>query len=401
MAKSKKSKEKTSICLVMIVKDESKVIKRCIDSVKDYIDYWVICDTGSTDGTQDVIKNLMKEYKIDGELHEREWKDYGTNRTESLELSNGKCDYRLIIDADDFLEVQEGANPFNNLTEDSYKILIKLGSISYYRTQFVKSDQDWKYVGVLHEYLEGPKDSSEGFIENSLMIASVSGDKREGSNGKNKYYTDALTFEKELAKSEDELNNDLRSRYQFYLGQSYRDAEMYDRSIEAYQKRADMGGWAEEVYVSLYMIAKIKNAMNKPDDEIVNAYLKAWEYRPIRLEAAYHLIRYLVTQKRYFLGLTIAGMCMRMHPCNDILFVEGDIWTWKMSDEYSVLAYYTGNIKDAYYSCRAIVENPIFNEIEPSEKDRILKNYEIFENVFMESEAKKSEKEIAAEQPVQ
>jgi glycosyltransferase involved in cell wall biosynthesis len=400
MARTKSAKKKPSICLVMIVKDESKVIKRCIDSVKDHIDYWVICDTGSTDGTQQIIKDLMGEYKIEGELHEREWKDYGTNRTESLELSKGKCDYRLIIDADDFLEVNEGAKPFENLVEDSYKILIKLGSISYFRTQFIKSDQDWKYIGVLHEYLEGPKEEqlTEGFIEGSLMIASVSGDKREGSNGKNKYHNDALTFEKELAKSGDELNNDLRSRYQFYLGQSYRDAEMFDRSIEAYQKRADMGGWVEEVYISLYMIAKIKNAMNKPEEEIVNAYLKAWEYRPVRLEAAYNLIRYLVSKKRYFLGLTIAGMCMRMHPCEDILFVESDIWSWKMSDEYSVLAYYTGNIKEAYYSCRGIVEAPVFNQITGEEKERILKNYEIFENVFTDMEEKRMSKEAAPEE---
>lgn len=33
-----------TVSLVMIVKNESKIITRCLDSVKDYIDYWVICD---------------------------------------------------------------------------------------------------------------------------------------------------------------------------------------------------------------------------------------------------------------------------------------------------------------------------------------------------------------------
>ena len=74
-----------SICLVMIVKNESKVIRRCIDSVRNYINYWVIVDTGSTDGTQDLIKEIMDEYGIKGELHERPWVDFGYNRTESLE----------------------------------------------------------------------------------------------------------------------------------------------------------------------------------------------------------------------------------------------------------------------------------------------------------------------------
>ena len=66
---SNKNTKRPSLCLVMIVKNESKVIKRCIDSVKDYIDNWVIVDTGSTDGTQKLIIDIMDEYGIKGELH--------------------------------------------------------------------------------------------------------------------------------------------------------------------------------------------------------------------------------------------------------------------------------------------------------------------------------------------
>src|SRR5580704_1601575 len=57
-----------TICLNMIVKNESRVIQRCLDSVKHIIDYWVIVDTGSTDGTQNVIKDFMKD--IPGDLYE-------------------------------------------------------------------------------------------------------------------------------------------------------------------------------------------------------------------------------------------------------------------------------------------------------------------------------------------
>ena len=119
---AKKKSNKASICLVMIVKNESAVIKRCIDSVKDYIDYWVICDTGSTDGTQQIIEDTMKEYGISGELHNTEWKDYGRNRTESMQLSFGKSDYRLVIDADDYLEVEDPSKIFTDLTQDAYKV---------------------------------------------------------------------------------------------------------------------------------------------------------------------------------------------------------------------------------------------------------------------------------------
>jgi glycosyltransferase involved in cell wall biosynthesis len=368
----------------MIVKNESEVIRRCIESVKDYIDYWVICDTGSTDDTKKIIQETMDEFGIKGELHDSEWVDYGTNRTESLNLSKGKGDYRLIIDADDYMDVGDPDKLFTDLTEDSYKVRIKLGEITYFRTQIVRSNQDWKYVGVLHEYLEGPRgvELTEGYIEEAQMIASVSGDTRD-IKGQSKYYNDALIFERELVTKPD-LDEGLKARYQFYLAQSYRDAQMYDRSIKEYEKRVELGGWPEEVYISLYMIAKMKMALNQSDEAVNDAFMKAWEFRPVRLEAPYVLIRYLVSKKRYFYAFTIASMCLRMRPCDDILFVENDIWKWKMTDEYSVLAYYTGNIKEAYVACKSILELPEYDDLNPSEKERIGKNFETFEKIYNE-----------------
>ena len=57
------------ICLNMIVKNESKIIERCIKSVYHLIDTWCIVDTGSTDGTQEIIKNLLMRHFLEGQLH--------------------------------------------------------------------------------------------------------------------------------------------------------------------------------------------------------------------------------------------------------------------------------------------------------------------------------------------
>ena len=365
-----------SICLVMIVKNESKVIKRCIDSVKDFISYWVIVDTGSTDGTQELIKSIMDEYNIDGELIKRPWVNFGHNRTESLVYSKGRGDYRLIIDADDFLSVDEGINPFKNLNKDSYKIRIRLNDLAYFRTQLVRSNQDWKYVGVLHEYISGPEglNLTEDFIPNTEMKAVVSGHNRE-IKGSKKYYNDALIFEKALiTTSKEELTQDLERRYVFYLAQSYRDAGMLNRSIEFYEKRAAMGGWEEEIYISKYWVAKQKQILEKPDQEIIDAFLQAWESRPIRLEAIYHLIKFLGTRKRYALAFALVSVAMKSVTCNDILFVEEDVWKWRMPDEYSVLAYYNGNPEEAYKITNAIINSPVFSGIPKIDQDRIQKN---------------------------
>jgi len=69
-----------TICLNMIVKNEARVIRRCLDTVRPFIDRWVIVDTGSTDGTQALIREVLQG--VPGELHERRWKDFAHNRNE-------------------------------------------------------------------------------------------------------------------------------------------------------------------------------------------------------------------------------------------------------------------------------------------------------------------------------
>ena len=393
---SNKNTKRPSLCLVMIVKNESKVIKRCIDSVKDYIDHWVIVDTGSTDGTQKLIIDLMDEYNIEGELYERPWVDFGFNRTESLNLSKGKSDYRLIIDADDFLTVKDDNNPFENLTADSYKVKIRLGSIAYYRTQVVRGDQDWRYVGVLHEYVTGPKgvELTDGNIEGAEMLASVSGDGRD-IKGDKKYYNDALIFEKALNNpSQQDIDDNTSERYTFYMAQSYRDANMPERSIEAYEKRIALGGWDEEVYISKYWIARQKQVLGKPEEEVIDSYMRAWEFRPNRLEALYHLIKYLGTKKRYVFAFALATIGMKSQVCEDILFVEDDIWNWRLPDEYSVLAYYNGNPSDAFSVSKAIMDSPIFERIPSTDRERIIKNMEFYTNALNPEKSKIEEATI-------
>jgi len=266
------------------------------------------------------------------------------------------------------------------LSKDCYKIKIRLNALAYYRTQVVKGDQDWKYVGVLHEYISGPSGITleEEFLENVEMHASVSGHNRD-IKGKEKYHNDALTFEKALITTpKEDLPMDLERRYIFYLGQSYRDAGMLERSIEAYQRRADLGGWAEEVYISKYWIARQKQLMGKPDSEVIDAYLQAWEYRPNRLEALYHLIKFLGFKKRYSLAFALSSVGMKTGPCSDILFVEDDIWKWRMPDEYSVLAYYNGNAQEAFKTTEVIINSPIFQTLPQMEKDRVMKNMEFY-----------------------
>jgi len=112
----------SKVCLSMIVKNETNIIHECLNSIHPHIDYWVIIDTGSTDGTQDLIRKFFEEKGIPGELHERPWVNFGHNRSEALALCDGKGDYAWMIDADDRI-IGNFKYPNNkNLTSDAYAL---------------------------------------------------------------------------------------------------------------------------------------------------------------------------------------------------------------------------------------------------------------------------------------
>ena len=390
------TKQDISLCLVMIVKDEEDTIRRCLTQVAPYISYYVIVDTGSSDNTIQEINSTMEELGIDGEVHERPWVNFEVNRTESLQLAKGKCDYRWIIDADDTFRVANpGVNPFSNLPKekvDCLQILYKLNNLQYHRAQIVRSDQDWVYKGVLHEYLELP--GKEPLIQYQIprdkcyVDADISPLKRANTL-EEKYANDANILEKAL---EDEPTN---TRYMFYLAQSYRDSNQKVKAIDAYEKRIEAGGWEEEVYYSMYMIGKIKEQLGRHPDEVIQAYSREWEYRPERLEAVFHAMRKLRERGRWVMSFTYGNMAVKNPGTSDILFVEPEVWQWRLLDEYALAAFHTGNPELAFEKMDAVVREEFFSSLPPNEKDRMLKNLDHYRNAAAQkAEAIKSREAV-------
>jgi glycosyltransferase involved in cell wall biosynthesis len=387
-----------SLCLVMIVKDEEDTIRKCLTRCAPYISYYVICDTGSSDNTIDEIKSTMDELGIEGEIYERPWVNFEVNRTESLELARGKCDYSWIIDADDTFEVlNPNINPFSDLPSDvdCFQIMYRLNNLQYHRAQIVRSDQDWVYKGVLHEYLDLP--GKEPVIQYQIpgdrcrVDADISPLKR-ASSLEEKYAKDAEILEEALDKDPE------NTRYMFYLAQSYRDSQQKVKAIDAYQKRADAGGWDEEVYYSLYMIGRLKEQLGRHPDEVITAYSKAWEYRPERLEAIFHAMRKLREQERWVLSFTYGNMAVKNPGTSDILFVEPEIWQWRLLDEFALAAYHTGNPEISAEKMEAIMRMPFFVTMSENEKSRIRKNHEYFREAALKKAKAIEEKKKLSKQ---
>ena len=334
-----------TICLCMIVKNEAAVIRRSLDSARPLIDHWIVVDTGSTDGTQEIVREHMKG--IPGSLHERAWKNFAHNRSEALALARAHADFTLTLDADDTLELPEGFF-MPELTRDCYSVDIIDGTQRYPRNQLVNNRLEWSYRGVLHEFVQSNGPAQFGHLAIG-MRRGHDGARRKGADV---FLRDVAVLQEALRTEQDSY---LRTRYTFYLAQSYRDAKQPLDAIRHYLERAAMGGWQEEVYYSLLQVARLKEQLCFADDDVLAAYEAAIRASATRVEALQGASRFCRVKGRHARGYEFARAGLGKPYPADSLF--GEPWAYDMGllDELSVNAYWTGRYQESLDVCLTLL----------------------------------------------
>ena len=292
------TEKKATICLNMIVKNESHIIENTLEKLckKIKFDYWVICDTGSTDNTTQIITEFFEKKGIKGELFYDEWKNFAHNRTLALERAYKKTDLLLVFDADDEI-VGEIQIPTEVLFDEyHYKFGSSFGT-SYTRVLMINNHKKFEFLSVIHEFIsckESPSKSS--VIEGDYYV--VSG--RSGSRNldPDKYLKDALILEKAHAEAL-KTNDHLFHRYAFYCANSYKDCGRFDDAIKWYKITINQEKqWAQEKYVSCLYLYDCYQKLNEQEKGFF--YLvKAFAYDTERVECIYPLLVYYCCENMY------------------------------------------------------------------------------------------------------
>ncbi|WP_406366544.1 glycosyltransferase [Streptomyces sp. NBC_00645] len=334
-----------TICLCMIVKNESRVIERCLGSVRQLIDTWVISDTGSTDGTQDLIRTALAG--IPGELHEEPWVDFGHNRTRNIRHARGKADFLLTVDADHVLRQDA---PLPRLTATSYMLRYDTPGTQHRFKHLMRGDRTWRYEGVTHEYpcTDGP----DGPDVQENLDALVIEDHADGGCRSDKFERDARLLRGELER--DPAN----TRTVFYLANTERDLGHAEEAIALYERRAAMGGWGEEVYCSLLEAGLLKAEETGDWPGAMDAFSRAWEARPERLEACYELASRLRIQGRHHTAHALLGAALDRPEPDDLLFTRSWVYRWGLLFEYSITAYWVGDHAGSIRACDRLLALP-------------------------------------------
>lgn len=335
-----------SICLTMIVRDEAHIVCEVLAATAPYIDYWVVVDTGSTDGTQDVIQKKMEQLGIPGELYERPWRDFGHNRSEALTLAQGKADYIWMLDADDTVI---GAPPLRDLTDDCYYMEVREDTgHRLWRRQLFRDGVPWYYKGVLHEYAC----CDEPFTAENLHGDYYIHGRRLGARNKDpqKYAKDAALLLAYVGEHPDDEGA------VFYLAQSYYDAGDFENARDWYTRRVEMVDVAEEVFYSLLRRARSLAELGVPGTEVEDAYARAWAYRPTRAEPLYELAYRMRVSQRYEMGYLFARQAAALPlPAENWVIVDTDVYTWRALDEQAVCASWIGGKKETFELCRRLL----------------------------------------------
>lgn len=323
------------IGLVMIVKNEAHGLEATLRSFLPAIDCWTILDTGSTDGTQDLIRRCLSH--LPGTLVEEPFVDFSSSRNRALELHGEASIFTVMPDSDDRLNGAENLRSFCvsrlQAPDRSYGITMQFGDLAFMRAIVHRTACRPKYVGRVHECLD---------VITHITIPKVTLTQEKPAESleatQQRWRRDRTLL------LEDVKDNPSNPRALFYLAQTYECLGEQNEAIFTYERRVALGGWREEVFM-----AKLRRARLLPDENMKRlALLDAHAYEPRRAEPLFTLAQSTYSRQEHGLTYLFASRADAM-AIPEGLFVETDVYTWRAADLVSISAFYLSHaLNDAH-----------------------------------------------------
>jgi glycosyltransferase involved in cell wall biosynthesis len=354
------------LILNTIVKNESHCILTMLESALKISDAIVIADTGSTDGTQDLIRKFGEENNIPTYVFERPFDDFEKSRNFGMQKArdvvtelgwNPNDCWTWWCDADETIVVDSKFTK-NQFKNDLYMINTYIGQMKYTRNTFARVSKPFRFYGPVHEFIVcDEKNITSGLAENIHVDVKMIGASWKG-NIPEKYKSHAFVLEKYI-------DNDRQDpRWIFYTAQSYHDSasipdnreeneERLRRALKYYKERTNrFDGYAEENYYSQYRIGTIMKVLEDPWHLTMQECLKAYSMDPVRGESIKTIIDYYLQVGEWNLAYLYTKFAKEnFHGKNPypsrLLFVDEALYAWKFTEAHAAASFYTGRMEEA------------------------------------------------------
>lgn len=363
------------IILTQIMKNESHVAERMLNSIKNFVDGIVVVDTGSTDNSIEIVESWGKDNGIETHVISRQFDNFENSRNHSIEKAreiflsknDGHTYYGVWLDFDEQLIVHPNFNK-EKCNKDLYMFNTSIGAMKYTRNEFYRLDKEFKFYGPVHEFIiyAGKDQITSGLMEGVEVLVKMDGGSWK-SNISDKYKSHANILE-------DYINNVNRDpRWIFYTAQSWHDAasikdnreeneERYRRALKYYQERVDRNdGYQEERYYSQLRIGSIMRSIEMPWGETMQALLKAHSMDPLRAESIKVIVDHYLSIGEWNLAYLYSKFLkVNFHGKNPypqrLLFVDESLYKWRILESHAAACYYTGKIDEGKANYQELLE---------------------------------------------
>ena len=348
-----------TISLCMIVKNEEKVLARCLDSIKEAVDEIIIVDTGSIDKT----KEIALEYT--DKVYDFEWiNNFSAARNEAF--SKATMDYQMWLDADDIfpeesleklIKLKDVLDPDVDIVTMKYITHFDCDDnpiLSATRERLIKREKNYKWIDPVHECIP-----LMGNVYRSDLEVHHRKPVKEGDSLRNLHIYTAL----------EKSGAELTPRQMYYYARELKDHGLWVNSAYYFEKFLDSGkGWVEDNIAACYNLS-ICYGVLKDREKILPILLKSFTYDSPRAEICSEIGYYYKKMNNYAQALKWFKIATGLDAPTNAGFILWDYWGYIPNVECCVCSYNLGDIEAAeLFNEQAATYRPTSKAIEHNRK---------------------------------
>lgn len=322
-----------SACL--IVKNESRQIESCLKSIRPHVQEICVVDTGSDDGTPEIVKKYADRFEVFTGCNDSEGRieSFADAREKSFELATKP--WVMWIDGDDEVqgaerlpelvarhEVERNGGPALIMLPYEYSH-DHLGNVTclHYRERLVTPKDAFKWRSPVHEVLNPERSGTTMFQSDQVRIVH----RRHASGKPSEPGRNLRILKAHYAKVGD---SDIRLLY--YLGLEYGNAGDLGNAFRFHKRYVELSGWDDEKFLACLKIAEHYQSLGQYDDAVQWA-LKCIIVREGWAEAYFSLSKsfYFMAQRggpderrNWERSVHYARLGLSMPPTKTILFIN-------------------------------------------------------------------------------